>query len=92
MRDFHLETFRIVYKRRMKSLAMKNFIFKSKTEASDLFKIFTILKMVQTELRHQRSDLAEIKRSLNEPAVFGPKGERIEMGALDGDSNPELGE
>ncbi len=78
----------------MKSLAMKNFIFKSKTEASDLYKIFTILKMIQTEQRHQRGDLAKIIRELNEPAVFDmqKKDDEKALEEYDGNSNPDHGE
>ncbi len=77
----------------MKSLAMKNFIFKSvKREHPDLLKIFAILQMVQTELRHQRSDLAEIIRAVKEPAIFGPDGKQMKMEEYNGDSNPVDGE
>ncbi len=44
---------------------MKNFIFKSKSKISDLYKIQTKLDMLLTEQRHQRSDLAHIMKLMN---------------------------
>ncbi len=44
---------------------MKNFIFKSKLQNSDLYKIQTKLDMLLTEQRHQRSDLAHIIKSID---------------------------
>ncbi len=43
---------------------MKNFIFKS-LQASDLDKIFSLIRVLAVEQRAQRSDLAHIKRQLN---------------------------
>ncbi len=48
----------------MKSLAMKNFIFKSNYQ-SDLDKMFSLLRVMAGEQRAQRGDLAHIKRQLN---------------------------
>ncbi len=44
---------------------MKNFIFKSKSKISDLYKIQTKLDMLLTEQRHQRSDLAHIIKQVD---------------------------
>ncbi len=42
---------------------MKNFIFKSR-ETLDLQKFSLKLNLIQTEARHQRDDLSDIKRRL----------------------------
>ncbi len=55
--DLTLDKF-IIPKRKVWN--MKNFIFKSKVNTSDLFKISLKLEAIQREQRHQRSDLAEI--------------------------------
>ncbi len=44
---------------------MKNFIFKSSLEKTDLYKIQTKLDLILKEQRMQRSDLQEIKRALD---------------------------
>ncbi len=43
---------------------MKNFIFKSKVESSDLYKIQIKLELLLKEQRHQRSDLAHITKQI----------------------------
>ncbi len=43
---------------------MKNFIFKSKTKYSDLYKIEMKLTLIQAEQRHARSDLMIIRNLL----------------------------
>ncbi len=49
---------------KQKSLDMKN-LFLSPSKSSGLTKIFIKLDMVQTEQRHQRSDLQQIKHQLD---------------------------
>ncbi len=44
-------------------MRMKNFIFKSSNN-SDLQKFSLRLALIQTEMRHQRDDLSDIKRRL----------------------------
>ncbi len=44
---------------------MKNFIFKSKSKITDLYKINTKLDMLLTEQRHQRSDLSHIIKQID---------------------------
>ncbi len=50
--------------REKKSLEMKNFIFKSKDNTSDLLKILVNLEMIKSEQRHVRGDLQTIKKNL----------------------------
>ncbi len=46
-----------VYFTRRESLRMKNFIFKSSEDKTDLKKLFIILELIQKEQRHARYDL-----------------------------------
>ncbi len=50
---------------RQKSLDMKN-LFLSPKQASDFTKIFIKLDIIQSEQRHARGDLAQIKHQLGE--------------------------
>ncbi len=51
--------------RERKSIGMKNFIFKSSPiRDSDLQKFSLQLRLIQSELRHQRDDNSDIKRRL----------------------------
>ncbi len=67
--------------REEKSLEMKNFIFKSKDESSDLLKILLRINQIQTEQRHARGDLKQIMnntvRLLNTVQETNPQTEDI---------------
>ncbi len=66
---------------------MKNFIFKSSSNNIDLHKIYDLVKILATEQRLQRSDLAKIIR-----LVAPPREKQETLEEFDGLSNTEFGE
>ncbi len=69
---------------------MKNFIFKSPPNSVDLHKIYDLVKILATEQRMQRSDLAFIKSQLK---IILPEFIEQQIGDTeDGTNNPEHGE